>query len=166
MRIISNPRNNPTRRGVKAQPSTFAGKGLSSRKVNDYLRFCAFLALIGMVYIWNSFRAERYIEQREVLRVEVKNLKSRYRLYQAQLGAETRFMALKNDLDSIGLYPLKSPAFRLVADLKVPISRLDTPRRDLDARREEIRMIQDSLQQLQEADSCYLIEPPEIISMH
>jgi hypothetical protein len=157
MRIISNPQSNPTRRRVAPQPSLGQSQGLSARKVNDYLRFSALLVLIGMVYIWNSYRAERYIKQQENLRAEVKSLKSRYLLKQATLGAHTRLINLRSELDSIGLYALREPAYRLVKHQPTPVSRLDTPRRDLAERRQALRQAQqrqDSLAQVLLADSC------------
>mgnify|MGYP006269180281 CR=1 FL=1 len=164
MRIITNPRTNPTRRQAQQGPTMAKGSGLSARKVNDYLRFSAFLVLIGMAYIWNSYRAEVMIKEREDLRTEVKSLKSRYLLRQANLGAATRLMTLRDELDSIGLRRLERPAYRLVRNQGQPISRLDTPRRDLEARRIALQREQDSLRALLDslaADTC-IDEPIDV----
>ncbi len=167
MKIITNPRTNPTRRqsatGTVALPK---GGGLSARKVNDYLRFSAFLVLIGMAYIWNSYQAEVLIKEREELRAEVKSLKSRYLLRQANLDAATRLAIIQDELDSIGLRPLNGPAYRLVHEQVVPVSRLETPKRDLDARRLALQREQDSLKAVLDsiaaADSCIEETLPDI----
>jgi hypothetical protein len=159
MRIVNQHKNNGKAKASKAK----APAGLSARKVNDYLLFSVFLVLIGMAYIWNGYRAERFIKQREDLRVEVKSLKSRYLLRQATLGSRTRLSTLRDDLDSLGLYPLGEPAYKLVRGVEVPLSRLDTPRRNLDLRRAELQAIRDSLVQLRDSalrhDTCFRQEP-------
>jgi hypothetical protein len=158
--------NNPRMRSQSSQPKKAEGKkpqGLSTRKVTDYLVFAVFLVLIGMTYIWNGYRAERAIKEREDLRTEVKSLKSRYLLRQATLGSRTRLSTLRDDLDSIGLYPLQEPAYKLVSGVEVPLSRLDTPRRNLDLRRAELQALRDSITHLRDSalryDTCYHFEP-------
>ena len=159
MRIVNQHKANSQAQAPKAK----AKVGLSARKVNDYLLFSGFLVLIGMGYIWNGYRAERFIKQREDLRTEVKSLKSRYLLRQATLGSRTRLSTLRDDLDSLGLYPLREPAYKLVRGVEMPLSRLDTPRRDLDARRATLQAIRDSLIHLRDSalrhDTCFRQEP-------
>jgi len=159
MRIVNQHKANGKAEAKQAKPKA----GLSARKVNDYLLFSVFLVLIGMGYIWNGYRAERFIKQREDLRTEVKSLKSRYLLRQATLGSRTRLSLMRDDLDSLGLYPLREPAYKLVRGVEVPLSRLDTPRRDLDVRRAELQAIRDSLIQLRDSalhhDTCFRQEP-------
>lgn len=104
-------------------------KGLSSKKVDDYLRFSVFLVLIGMAYIWNSFEAEKQVKLREDYRKDVKELKSRYLLQKATLSAETRLSEIKDKVDTLGLRPLYEPAYRLVRGLEVPLSRLEKKER-------------------------------------
>ncbi|MEM7370279.1 MAG: FtsL-like putative cell division protein [Bacteroidota bacterium] len=103
-------------------------KGLSSKKVDDYLRFSVFLVLIGVAYIWNSYEAERQVALREAYRVEVKELKSRYLLKKSTLSAETRLSQIQDKVDTLGLRPLYEPAYRLVRGVEVPLSRI--PKRD------------------------------------
>ncbi len=81
MRIISKQRfTQPT---LPYQGKNEVHKGLSTQRVKDYLRFSAFLVLIGMVYIWNSYDAEHQVKRLEEVRAEAKKLKSRYLLKQS-----------------------------------------------------------------------------------
>lgn len=100
-------------------------KGLSSKKVNDYLRFSVFLVLIGVAYIWNSYEAERKMKQMEAQRKEVKRLKAEYLLRQSTLSAGIRFSEIRDQIDTLGLRPLREPAFKLVKGLEVPLEELN-----------------------------------------
>jgi len=72
MRVITRQRFNQN--ASSPQPEGGPKKGLSSRKVNDYLRFSGFLVLIGVAYIWNSYEAERKVAMMESQHQEVKKL--------------------------------------------------------------------------------------------
>lgn len=113
-------------------------KGLSSKKVDDYLRFSIFLVLIGMAYIWNSYEAERQVALREAYRTDVKELKSRYLLKKATLSAETRLSQIQDKVDTLGLRPLYEPAYRIVRGVEVPLSRLEQKERHPGQRFESI----------------------------
>lgn len=95
----------------KAEP---ARKGLSLRKVDDYLRFVVFLALIGMAYIWNTHYAEKQMRLATELEREVKDLKSKALMKESMLSAGTRFSEIRDKVDSLGLYKLNEPAYKLV----------------------------------------------------
>ncbi|MDX2285076.1 MAG: FtsL-like putative cell division protein [Bacteroidia bacterium] len=133
---------NRTPNGKAAVPAAAAAagkrKGLSVRKVDDYLRFSFFLVLIGMGYIWNSYQAERQIKRMEGYEKEVKSLKSRFLLQQATLNAGTRYSEIRQWADTLGLQASREPAYRLVRGLDMPLSRLDVPVRNPLQRFEEI----------------------------
>lgn len=122
MRIISKQRLQPS---LPYQGKNEARKGLSTRKVNDYLRFSLFLVLIGMAYIWNSYDAERQIKQLEEVRLEAKQLKSRYLLKQSLLSAHTRFSEIQQELDTLGLKPLRHPAVKIVKGGTLPLEKTE-----------------------------------------
>ncbi|TAE51160.1 MAG: hypothetical protein EAZ89_10620 [Bacteroidetes bacterium] len=111
--------------GAFAGVAAAAGKGLSARKVDEYLRFSAFLVLIGMVYIWNSYQAEQQVKEFERYKREVKTLKSHYMLKEATLSAGTRYSEIEAIADSLGLSLSSEPAYQLVKGQTVPQSRLD-----------------------------------------
>ncbi|MDX1908310.1 MAG: FtsL-like putative cell division protein [Bacteroidia bacterium] len=123
MRIIS-----PHRPGAKPQAESSAKgdakKGLSSRMVDDYLRFSIFLTLIGMGYIWNAYQAERQVKELETLKKEVKSLKSNFMLKQAMLGAGIRMSEIADQVDTLGIYPLREPAYKIISGLDRPLSSL------------------------------------------
>ena len=112
MNIISknNLRPNGSSQNGKSRPK----RGLSIRRVDDYLRFVVFLALIGVVYIWNSYYAERQIKEMDALEHSVQNLKARYLLKQSTHSAGTRLTRVESLVDTIGLRKMNQPAFRLV----------------------------------------------------
>lgn len=128
MRIISKARNQAYATMQQAAP-TKARKGLSVRKVGAYLRFSVFVVLVGMFYIWNSHEAEQQIKEMEAYRREIKDLKSRYLLQQSTLSAGVRFSELKSELDTLGLRPLREPAYKIVKGAQLPLSRLEAPER-------------------------------------
>ncbi len=92
-----------------------ASKGLKIGKVDDYLRFVVFLALIGMAYIWNAHFAERQVKGLEVTRASVNDLKSRYLLKRATLGATVRFSEIEAAADTLGLHRMTTPPYELTA---------------------------------------------------
>jgi hypothetical protein len=109
-------------------------QGLSSRKVDDYLRFSLFLVAIGLFYIWNSYQAEKQVKLMEEYRTSVKDLKSRYLLKQATMHADMRFAEVKAEVDTLGLRPLYAPAYKIVRGVEVPLGRLDLPKRNPEQR--------------------------------
>ena len=112
MPILTNSRFRKITDQAKAGPA----KGLSVRKVDRYLRFVIFLAIIGMAYIWNSHLAERQVAVREELRKEVKQLKDDYYLKEASLNAGIRYSEMAAMTDTLGLKKLNTPPYRLVSE--------------------------------------------------
>lgn len=111
MQIIS-PKN-VHKQAVKADQRV--RKGLKLRKVDDYLRFSVFLALIGMAYIWNAHLAERQVRELEAVRSSVNELKSRYLLKRATLGASVRYSEVEAAADTLGLRKAARPPVTLTA---------------------------------------------------
>ncbi len=93
-----------------------ATKGLKLRKVDDYLRFVVFLALIGMGYIWNAHLAESQVKELERVRASAKELKSRYLLKRASLGAAARFSEIEAAADTLGLRRMEQTPVELTAN--------------------------------------------------
>ncbi|MEM6265829.1 MAG: FtsL-like putative cell division protein [Bacteroidota bacterium] len=117
MRIISQKR---TGTHNSAPQKEGPAKGLSVKKVNDYLRFMAFLALIGLAYIGNSHYAEKQVREREALRKEVKALKDQYFLKASNFGAGLKFSEIAEMTDSLGLRKLEKPPYKLEAKHTFP----------------------------------------------
>ncbi len=106
-----------TKRGKKTEGK--AQKGLSVRKVDDYLQFVIFLAIIGLAYIWNSHYAEKQMRMATELEKEVKDLKSKSLMKESTLSAGTRFSEIREKVDSLGLYKLNEPAYKIIKEAPV-----------------------------------------------
>lgn len=102
------------KRNKKEKTKESTPKGLSVKRVDDYLQFVVFLALIGMGYIWNAHYAERQMRLATDLEKEVKDLKSKALMNESTLSAGTRFSEIRDKVDSLGLYKLNEPAYKLV----------------------------------------------------
>lgn len=111
MKIIT--RNNLGKQSATKE-SPKRTKGLSLRKVDDYLRFVIFLAVIGLLYVWNSHYAERQIKMVDALEIQVESLKARYLLKQSTLSAGTRLSEIRAVVDTLNLRPVNEPVFKLV----------------------------------------------------
>ncbi len=88
-------------------------KGISIHKVDRYLRFTLFLVFIGLVYIWNSHRAESQVRKVQQLDKQVRELKWDYSNLGAELSFSTRRSVLEKRVDSLGLHKLDKPPFLL-----------------------------------------------------
>lgn len=117
MRMANRAQNN-NGRGQKRKETDSPGKGLSTKKVDGYLRLVIFLAVIGLAYIANSHFAEKQVQKREALKQEVKRLKDRYYMKEADLDAGVRYSELVKMTDSLGLKKLKEPPYRLISPSK------------------------------------------------
>jgi hypothetical protein len=111
MRVVNQPKN--PRKSQRQQKPEVASRGLSSQKVNRYLRLVVFLAVIGLAYIANAHFAERHVQERAVLQKEVTRLKDRYYMKEANLHAGIRYSELVRMTDTLGLQKLKTPPYRL-----------------------------------------------------
>ena len=110
MRIVNKPKSSTKK------PKKTKGKGLKAHLVDDYLRFVLFLAIIGMVYIWNSHYAEKQMKEMAGLKKEVKLLKSTYLEKRAMLSTGTQYIEIKAKADSLGLRKRSDPIFELVKE--------------------------------------------------
>ncbi len=115
MRVVNREQG---QRGHSKQGAKNPGKGLSTKKVDRYLRLVIFLALIGLVYIANAHYAEKQVQKREALKQEVKRLKDRYYMKEADLHAGVRYSELVKLTDSLGLKKLTEPPYRLITPTK------------------------------------------------
>ena len=91
-------------------------KKLSLSQIDGYLKFVLFLALIGMIYIGNAYRAENHIRHYESLKKEVKKLKSDYIQKKANLSAATRYSKVAGMMEAQGLQKLSTPPYKLMKE--------------------------------------------------
>jgi len=109
MRVVRKTHKKPTSEEKKPSIS----KGISARLVDSYLRFLLFLTAIGMIYIWNTHFAVKQVRKLEKLKVEVKDLKSKYLMRESTLRAGMRLSEVKQYVDTLGLRPLDEPPYQL-----------------------------------------------------
>lgn len=113
---MENHHVNPAPEGEVEDPvgtSAALKKGIPITEVEKYLRFIIFLTVIGLVYIWNSHRAEGRVRRVQELENEVRELKSDYSNLSAELSYSTRRSVLEKRVDSIGLMKMDKPPFML-----------------------------------------------------
>lgn len=117
MRVITNKKRSRKRQPKAAGPA--AGKGLSMKKVSNWLVFALFVSAIGIGYIWNAYYAERQVQRRDALRKEVKELRDTYYLQKADRQATVRFAEIAKTADTLGLKRPTKPPFRLKLNEKI-----------------------------------------------
>ena len=114
MRVITNKNRSRSKQPKAKGPA--AGKGLSMKKVSNWLVFALFLSAIGIGYIWNAYYAEKQVQRRDALRKEVKELRDQYYLQKADRQATVRFAEIAKTADTLGLKRPEKPPFRLKID--------------------------------------------------
>ncbi|MBX3101152.1 MAG: hypothetical protein KF690_01450 [Bacteroidetes bacterium] len=92
----------------------FSDKGVSWLTVLERnLVFAAFLTLMGIIYIWNTHRAERHARQADALSQQVRELESEYNTLNANLAKNRRQSAILEMADSLGLHVPAVPPIKL-----------------------------------------------------
>lgn len=115
MNVLTNKNRSKSQSNKKATGPA-AGKGLSVKKVSDWLVFALFISAIGIGYIWNAYYAERQVQKRDKLRTEVKELRDQYYLQKADRQASVRFAEIAKNADTLNLNRPQKPPFRLELD--------------------------------------------------
>ncbi len=82
--------------------------------IEKNLVFALFLTGIGLLYIWNTHRAERIARYSDQLQREIRELKSEYMTLHAQMSLNRRQTDMMRIIDSLKLKPMEQPPFRLI----------------------------------------------------
>jgi hypothetical protein len=77
------------------------------------LVFAAFLTLMGIVYIWNTHKAEKHARQADALQQQVRELESEYNSLNAVLAKTRRQSTILELSDSLGLVIPAVPPIKL-----------------------------------------------------
>jgi len=85
----------------------FSKELVSTEKATSALPFVLFLAMLGMVYIWNMHQAENNIRDIDKLGKEVKELSALYKSAKAELAYKSTLSQVSAQADS--LIGLKEP---------------------------------------------------------
>ncbi|MFK7973229.1 MAG: FtsL-like putative cell division protein [Bacteroidia bacterium] len=112
MKVLTNT-NRKRSNGPKQAAGLSSGKGLSVKRVSNWIVFALFLSAIGIGYIWNAYYAERQVQRRDALRKEVKELRDQYYLQKADRQASVRFAEIAKNADTLNLKRPQKPPFRL-----------------------------------------------------
>lgn len=90
--------------------------GLKTQNVGRYIRYVMFLVVIGLVYIWNSHRAETQVRREAELRKQIDEEKAQYKTLHAKLSAGRRKFVVEMDADSLGLRVTSKNIYKLKKD--------------------------------------------------
>ncbi len=101
-----------TEDSVADQPMSPRGI-IASQKVRRYIRYTAFLVVVGLFYIWNSHVAEKQVRREDELKKAVEVAKAEYKTIDARLSATTRKPAVEAVADSLGLKVETRNVFKL-----------------------------------------------------
>ena len=93
-----------------------SSKGLPLRNVGRYIRFVAFLVVIGLVYIWNSHVAEKQVRRESELRKEIEAAKADYKAMHARYSAGTQKSVVVAHADTLGLKVSTDKIYKLERD--------------------------------------------------
>lgn len=86
------------------------------RLMESNFTFAIFIAIIGLLYIWNAHYAEKLAREEGELKTEIKELRSEYMTLNARLSVARQQTSLEEVVDSLGLEPLKQPPFKIYRD--------------------------------------------------
>ena len=86
-----------------AEPAGSLRGGVGGANVRRYIRYTAFLVVVGLFYIWNSHLAEKQVRREDRLKKSVEVAKAEYKTIDAGLSARTRKPVVEAAADSLGL---------------------------------------------------------------
>lgn len=104
---IATPEENPAE-----EAGVLQGR-IAGRKIRRYIRYTAFMVVVGLFYIWNSHTAEKQVRREDQLRKAVEVAKAEYKTIDAGLSARTRKPVVEAAADSLGLKVETQNVFKL-----------------------------------------------------
>ena len=112
MKVVQPHRNRKNGSYNGRADKTKGKKGISVKRVDEYLRFAVFLAVIGMFYIWNGYKAEQQIREMEV--VEKRSERPEIQISASKIYLECRNEILRNSNDGrfIGAQTPRTTSFK------------------------------------------------------
>ena len=81
--------------------------------LQNNLLFTLFLTLVGLLYIWNSHRAEKLGRYSDTLQRNIRELKSEYMTLNANISLSRSESEIAAVVDGFGLKPLEHSAYKL-----------------------------------------------------
>ena len=107
---------NRTRKTARSLQSILGGGFLANKRTAKNLPFLLFLAFLGIIYIANSFYAEKKIRKIEKLQKEVKELRYEYVYTRSQLMSKSRQSEIAKTLSYEGIKESRTPPKKLITE--------------------------------------------------
>jgi hypothetical protein len=101
---------------ARSLQSILGGGFLTREKISRHFPFLLFLAFIGVIYIGNSYYAEKNIRRIERLQREVKELRYEHIYIKSLLVSKSRQSAIAKDLSNKGIKESTVPPQKIIVD--------------------------------------------------
>jgi cell division protein FtsL len=85
-------------------------EGLPTR----FLPKVLFIALLAVVYIWNSHMADKMVRQIDKLSVEVEDLRADFTTLKSNYMVQSKRSEVKKRVESLGLEESKEPPYKII----------------------------------------------------
>jgi hypothetical protein len=109
-------KNKNTRKTTRSLQSILGGGFLANKKTAENLPFLLFLALLAIIYIGNSYYAEKNIRKIERLQKELKELRYEHIYTKSKLMTKSRMSEVANGLSDEGIKESRTPPGKIKAD--------------------------------------------------
>jgi hypothetical protein len=111
-----NADNKSGRRKTGSLQSILGGSFLTSGKTAKHLPFLLFLAFLAIIYIGNSYYAEKNVRKIEKLQKEVKELRYEHIYTKSQRVSKSRQSEVANTLSNKGIKESMVPPKKIVVE--------------------------------------------------
>jgi len=101
---------------ARSLQSILGGGFLANKKTAENLPFLLFLALLALIYIGNSFYAEKNIRKIERLQKEVKELRYEHIYTKSKLMSKSRQSEVAHGLSEEGIKESRTPPGKIKAE--------------------------------------------------
>lgn len=108
--------NNQGRRRNRSLGSILGGGFLASGQTAKHLPFLLFLAFLAIIYIGNSYYAEKNVRKIEKLQKEVKELRYEHIYTKSQRVSKSRQSEIANSLSKEGIKESMVPPKKIVVE--------------------------------------------------
>jgi hypothetical protein len=107
---------NRAKNTARSLQSILGGGFLANKRTAENLPFLLFLAFLGLIYIANSYYAEKKIRKIERLQKEVKELRYEYIYTRSQLMSKSRQSEIAKTLSYEGIKESRIPPKKIITE--------------------------------------------------
>jgi hypothetical protein len=108
--------NKEVNKTTRSLQNLLGGGFLANKKTTENLPFFLFLAFLAIIYIGNSFYAEKNIRKIERLEKEMKELRYEHIYMRSKLMSKSRQSEVAESLSDLGIKASRTPPGRMKAD--------------------------------------------------